>query len=195
MTHQLPEMLRSDLRFFAFFVGNNTLCYSAPDAGAWRYDAWLEQPGPLLGRIFAIYISNYLHQDSGNPAKRAAQYLASVCVADYVLEPALAPWELGADHVAGSAAAAIINFTDQLGRGQLAPGLLTSTNYWAALFEFGSVLEQIMAIFINVLLLDDHERVINDDWAQTRAAQYIRSYCDSTYTITPPLDDWETELL
>ena len=50
------------------------------------------------------------------------------------------------------------------------------------------------AIYINVLELDEHGNVLNAKHAEHRAAQYIRSYVDRDYSVTPPFDDWEVHL-
>jgi hypothetical protein len=59
----------------------------------------------------------------------------------------------------------------------------------------GSDLEIPFAIFANVLDVDERGRVTNHAAAERRAAQWIRSYCDPSYVVEPPLAEWETELL
>jgi hypothetical protein len=79
--------------------------------------------------------------------------------------------------------------------GTLALDLLGDTDYRPALMEVGSALEMAFAIFTNVLETDEDGRVINARHAMRRAAQWIRSYCDPSYVVEPPLEDWEVELV
>jgi hypothetical protein len=67
-------------------------------------------------------------------------------------------------------------------------------DYRPALFEVGSTLEKVFAIYTNVLEFDDNGRPTNDDWAARRAAQWIRSYLDPDYDVVPPFESWEGEL-
>ncbi|NIH86612.1 DUF7677 family protein [Amycolatopsis granulosa] len=67
-------------------------------------------------------------------------------------------------------------------------------DYRPALFEYGSALEKVFAIYTNVLEYDDQGRPTNDDWAARRAAQWIRSYLDHNYSVDPPFEDWEVTL-
>jgi hypothetical protein len=57
-----------------------------------------------------------------------------------------------------------------------------------------SAIEQAYAIFVNVLEMDDEGRVLNAQHAQKRATDYIRSYCDPSFRVDPPYEDWETAL-
>ena len=65
---------------------------------------------------------------------------------------------------------------------------------YSCTFVEPSAMEQAYAIYCNVLELDDEGTVLNDRAAQQRAAQYIRQYCDPSYVVTPPFEDWEVEL-
>ena len=65
---------------------------------------------------------------------------------------------------------------------------------YSAIFEEPSALEQAYAIYCNVLDLDEAGTVLNDRQAQERSAQFIRQYCDPTFDVKPPFQDWEVEL-
>ena len=65
---------------------------------------------------------------------------------------------------------------------------------YSCIFSEPSALEQAYAIYCNVLDLDDAGTVINDRQAQHRAAQYIRQYCEPSYVVEPPFQDWEVHL-
>jgi hypothetical protein len=73
--------------------------------------------------------------------------------------------------------------------------VMEGVDYLPAIAEgSGSTLEMVFAIFTNVLDVDEDGRVINEHQATVRAAQYLRSYCDSSFVVSPPFEDWETEL-
>lgn len=57
-----------------------------------------------------------------------------------------------------------------------------------------SAIEMVFAIFANVIEMDSEGNVLNFTYAQRRATDYLRSYCDPSFKVTPPLEDWETEL-
>ena len=57
-----------------------------------------------------------------------------------------------------------------------------------------SAIEQTYAIFANVLEVDEKGKVTNLKHAEKRAADYLRSYCDPTFRVEPPFENWEVEL-
>ena len=57
-----------------------------------------------------------------------------------------------------------------------------------------SAIEQVYAIFANVLELDKDGTVLNEAYAGKRATDYLRSYCDPEFKVDPPYEYWETEL-
>lgn len=67
-------------------------------------------------------------------------------------------------------------------------------DYLALYGEEPSVIEQVFAIYANVIELDEHGEVINGRYAQERACQYIRYYLEEGYVVEPPYEDWETSL-
>ena len=62
------------------------------------------------------------------------------------------------------------------------------------IFEEPSALEQVFAIFMNCVVIDEEGRVTSDVHASERAAQYIRSYVDSSYRVEPPFEQHEVAL-
>ena len=72
--------------------------------------------------------------------------------------------------------------------------MLEGVDYLSLYGEEPSAIEQTYAIFANVLEMDEDGQVINATYAQKRATDYLRSYCDSSFTIEPPLEDWEVAL-
>jgi hypothetical protein len=57
-----------------------------------------------------------------------------------------------------------------------------------------SAMEQAYAIFANVLEVDERGQVLNAQHAQRRATDYLRAYCDRSFKVDPPFEDWELEL-
>jgi len=57
-----------------------------------------------------------------------------------------------------------------------------------------SAIEQVYAIFANVLELDENGQVLNAHYAQKRATDYLRTYCDPSFKVDPPYENWEVEL-
>ncbi|UZO80613.1 hypothetical protein NBT05_16930 [Aquimarina sp. ERC-38] len=71
---------------------------------------------------------------------------------------------------------------------------LKGVEYLDLFGEEPSAIEQAFAIFTNVIELDENGTVLNAKYAEKRAVDYIRSYCDSKFQVEPPYEDWETEL-
>jgi len=57
-----------------------------------------------------------------------------------------------------------------------------------------SAIEQMFAIYTNVIELDEKGNVLNAKYAEKRAVDYIRSYCVVDFKVEPPYEDWEIEL-
>ena len=72
--------------------------------------------------------------------------------------------------------------------------MLKGVNYLSLYGDEPSAIEQVYAIFANVLELDEDGRVLNPQYAQKRATDYLRAYCDPNFQVDPPYEDWETEL-
>ena len=90
--------------------------------------------------------------------------------------------------------AALRLFACSVGSGSFGGDLLEQIDYLPALTEGGYVLETVFAIWSNVIVLDENGKVLNEGHAELRAAQWLRSFCDSTYVVEPPWEPWEVEL-
>ncbi|MGZ3756768.1 MAG: DUF7677 family protein [Mucilaginibacter sp.] len=55
-------------------------------------------------------------------------------------------------------------------------------------------IEQVFAIYANVIELDNAGKVLNAKYAEKRATDYLRSYCDPSFRVEPPYEDWEVAL-
>ncbi|MEX6690177.1 hypothetical protein QTN47_21890 [Danxiaibacter flavus] len=54
-----------------------------------------------------------------------------------------------------------------------------------------SAIEQVFAIYANVIQLDENGRVLNAKYAEKRATDYLRAYCDPSFEVKPAYEDWE----
>ncbi|EKT63609.1 DUF7677 family protein [Providencia burhodogranariea] len=72
--------------------------------------------------------------------------------------------------------------------------MLEGIDYLSLYGDEPSAIEQGYAIFINTLELDSDGNVLNFIHAQKRATDYIRAYCDASFKIEPPFEDWEIAL-
>jgi hypothetical protein len=97
-------------------------------------------------------------------------------------------------HLSVDVRASLRLFAFYLANGTLDLDLLDGIDYRPTVFHSGSSLEQVFAIYSNVLRVDDDGTVLNDGDAQYRVAQWVRACCDPDYRAEPPFEDWETEL-
>ncbi len=92
-----------------------------------------------------------------------------------------------------SVSGAIRTFSFWMANGTVGHPLLDKVNY-TFIFKEPSALEQVYAVYANVLEFDESGQVLNAKHAEKRAAQYILSYVDSNYRVSPPFEDWEVAL-
>ena len=72
--------------------------------------------------------------------------------------------------------------------------MLKGVNYLPLYGKDPSAIEQVYAIFANVLELDENGEVLNAEYAQKRATDYLKAYCDPNFKVEPPYEDWEVAL-
>lgn len=71
--------------------------------------------------------------------------------------------------------------------------LLEEIDYWPAMRDEPSLMEQTFAIFANVLTFDGDGNPTNARHAEQRAAMWVRQYC-AGIPAEPPLEGWEVQL-
>jgi hypothetical protein len=71
---------------------------------------------------------------------------------------------------------------------------LKGINYISLYGKEPSAIEQVFAIYANVIELDEQGNVINGEYAEKRATDYLHSYCDPSFKVTPEYEYWEVEL-
>ncbi len=96
--------------------------------------------------------------------------------------------------LSNSFSGALRTFSYWVANGSVGDPLLKDIDYRPVLQKEPSAMEQIYAIFANVIELDDDGNVLNAKYAERRAAQWLRRYCDRTYEVVPPFEDWEIKL-
>ena len=72
--------------------------------------------------------------------------------------------------------------------------MLEGVDYLSLYGEEPSAMKQVFAIFANVIELDEEGKVVNYEYAQKRATDYLRAYCDPNFIVTPAYEDWEITL-
>lgn len=68
---------------------------------------------------------------------------------------------------------------------------LKGIDYLSLYGEEPSAIEQVFAIFANVIEMDKNGEVLNAKYAEKRATDYLRAYCDPNFLVEPPYEDWE----
>lgn len=71
---------------------------------------------------------------------------------------------------------------------------LENIDYLSLYGEEPSAIEQVFAIYANVIEMDENGRVLNNEYAQLRATDSLKQYCDPNFKVHPPYEDWEVEL-
>ena len=71
--------------------------------------------------------------------------------------------------------------------------MLKGVDYISLYGEEPSAIEMVYAIFANVLELDEEGNVLNFTYAQKRATDYLREYCNGV-KVKPPYEQWEIDL-
>lgn len=90
---------------------------------------------------------------------------------------------------------AVRQFSYNFAHGTLGYPLLEGIEYIGEiLMEESSFAEQAFAIFMNNLEVDGDRGVLNYEYSEQRAAQYIRRYFEPDYQVDPPFETWEIEL-
>jgi len=89
---------------------------------------------------------------------------------------------------------ALRTFSFWIANGSVGNPLLEGIDYWPALRESPSLMESAYAIFANVIEFDGAGVPTNAKYAEFRAAQMIRRWCDPEYEVNPSFEDWETAL-
>jgi len=96
--------------------------------------------------------------------------------------------------LSNSFSGALRQFSYWIANGTVGFPLLENIDYISVFKEEPSLLDQVYAIFANNIEMDEDGVVLNAKYAEKRAAQYIRQYCDMKYSVDKPFEYWEVEL-
>ena len=72
--------------------------------------------------------------------------------------------------------------------------MLKGVDYLSLYGRDPSAIECVFAIYANVIELDQDGLVLNAKYAEKRATDYLRAYCDRSFVVEPPYEDWEIAL-
>lgn len=199
--HQhLPHSTVGSLRFFAFFIGNETLLANTKWGVNYPLDPIFE-PSEVLGNIMAINLfCNYgeepKYQD--NRAQWGFSKSSKVLMGEYLQslqEQTRAPIDFSKLRTPddNNWRDVVVRFFRDLGKRTLETTALEGLgeDYGEDIIQEGSYLEQTAAIFGNVLQMDEQYRVVNEEWARHRASQYIRYILEEDYEVVPAFEEWE----
>ena len=89
---------------------------------------------------------------------------------------------------------ALRRFSYWIATGSAGLPLLNDIEYREVMLAEPSLMEMAFAIFANVIEFNEQGEPVNAKYAEHRAAQYIRRYCQPHYEVVPPFEDWEEEL-
>jgi len=95
-------------------------------------------------------------------------------------------------HLSHSVSGAIRTFSFWIANKSVGHHLLKEIDY-SCIFHEPSALEQVYAIYANVLEFDESGQVVNAKYAERRAAQHILQYV-AGQKVDPPFEDWEVML-
>ncbi|WP_264554115.1 hypothetical protein [Flavobacterium sp. N2038] len=71
---------------------------------------------------------------------------------------------------------------------------LEGIDYLSLYGDEPSAIEQVFAIYANVIEMDEEGNVLNARYADIRATDYLKQYCDPNFIVEPPYEDWEVAL-
>ncbi len=91
------------------------------------------------------------------------------------------------EHLSDAFSGALRTFAFWVANGTVGLPLLDGIDYWQDMRQSPSLMEQVFAIYANVIRLDATGRPVNEGDAQRRAAEWIRQYM----TGQPPDEEWE----
>lgn len=146
------------MRHFAYYLGNGTLL--CPGYDCLDYDEVVTRYDDTVGRLFAILLDDYHRPlddegvDSRADDDRVRAWLAAECDPARYEAPPLSDAGLRLSGFDEGWKDAVVAFARKLGRGTLAPEVLEGIDYVPYLVEGGSLPEDVVTVFANVLKVD-----------------------------------------
>ncbi len=187
---RLPTQITSNLRFFGYYIGNETLLL--PDKTDMSI---VYEPSNAIGelymlKVFGTYNTNFSYiKKSVLSPKTYIQSLHSKSSLELPLNNSEVKNGTEWRH-------AIVRFMLDLGNRNLgtSPLINYTQDYCLDVIDNGNSMEMITAIFCNTLRMDKQFNIINENWVRHRTSQYIRRLKDDTYAALPKFKEWEMML-
>ena len=193
---RLPYNIVADMRFFGFYVGNDSLLIQHDMSVDIVYEA-----SEHLGMLYAIELFGSYNKDGSCNKKQKQNFIS---VKEYIQSVqnnnnlaknfSFTKQELQTDKNWRSV---IARFFMDFGLRKLntIPLKDFDEDYASCFLDYmGSPLELLTALVCNIVRFDKNYNVINEEWVRYRASQMIRYYNDDDYKVKPPFKIWETSL-
>jgi hypothetical protein len=194
---RLDEDTRSAVRLFAYYVWNGTLCYMGSSMfglfASFDYLDRLREPGLMQG-LFTVYLANLgdgrsEEVDPWAPLVPARRWLKAQVKPSFWQSSPPSPGKLDAGLLAPAWKRSLIQLLGEMARDDEAlwPGLGHSPMGWLE-NESASVLQTLMAVYLNNVELGDHGEALNHEAARQRVAKFLSSAAPGL-----PVQTWEME--
>ena len=189
---KLSHDITSNLRFFGYYIGNETLLIH------YKEDiSIIFEKSDRLGNVFGIKLfASY--DEKGNHKPRINENYDPILEYIKMLNSGDAqnmefPFSQTEVQESKNWRAVITRFMTDLGNRKLKTIPLKGyrKDYADDVIDYGGSMEMLTAIFCNVLRMDVNHEVINEEWARYRTSQYIRLQVDYSYKVQPRFKYWE----
>lgn len=188
---KLPKQIVSDLRFFSFYIGNESLLLPINDLSV------IYKKSNALGHVFAIKLfGNYDKYGKLGNYSEGKYSLKEMVLSLNKKESYELPAEMSNVQNDLNWRSVIVRFMLDFGNGKIdaEPVKKLRADYRSDIIDYGNSMEMLTTIFTNTLRMDNDFNVINEDWIRYRASQFIRSYHDETFRVIPSFKYWEQTL-
>ncbi len=202
---KLSKDIVANLRFFGFYIGNQTILSTTKWGIKYDITEIFESPD-AIGDIYALKLFRSYSFDTNYQKSFeniAVSTSSTQLIGEYISslngdgEFSFPLKELHSEN-SMNWRDVMVRFFRDLGNRQLNTEPLKDYEedyaYW--IISEGGYLERLSAIIANVIRVDKDYNVINEEWVRYRGSQFIRLINDETdtYSVKPPFKDWETML-
>ncbi len=186
----------ADMRFFGFYIGNDTLLIQD------NIDLdIIYEKSEHLGMIYALELFKGYTKDGVDNEKPRKNYISvkEYIISAYQKKEILLnrfPFTKKQLQTDKNWRSVIARFFMDFGLRNLDTFPLQDLkeDYADDIIDYGGHLERLTAIICNIIRFDKNYNVINEEWVRYRASQYIRAINDENYKVIPAFKDWETSL-
>ncbi|WP_291726693.1 hypothetical protein [Bernardetia sp.] len=194
---RLPYEIVADMRFFGFYIGNDTLLIQDDIDVDIVYEK-----SEHLGMLYALELfGNYNANGTSSRGNKKSfistkEYVKSLYQKSKIPSNKF-PFTKNELQESENWRSTIARFFIDFGFRTLDTEPLKNLeeDYAECFLDYaGSPLEALTALVCNIVRFDKNYNVINEEWMRYRASQMIRYYNDDTYKVTPKFKVWETSL-